>query len=119
MDFWEKIKSDIQKGIREGFGIVREGVTVARTKAGELTEEGKRRLKIFELNTKVQKEISELGGRVYDLSGKLTNPMLDKKVKALVARVKKLEAQITRLEGKKKAVFRKAAPKRAIKTKGK
>ena len=118
MDFWEKIKSDVQKGIREGFVMVREGVTVARTKAGELTEEGKRRLKIFELKTKVQREISELGGRVYDLSGKLKNPMLDKKAKALIARVKRLEAQISKLEGKKKAVFRKAAPKRAIKSKG-
>jgi hypothetical protein len=119
MDFWEKIKSDIQKGIREGFGIVREGVTVARAKAGELTEEGKRRLKIFELKTKVQREISELGGRVYAVSEKLKNPMLDKKAKAVIARIKKIELQIAKLEGKKKAAFRKVTQKRAIKPKGK
>jgi len=119
MDFWEKIKRDIQKGIREGFGIVREGMTVARAKAEELTEEGKRRLKIFELKTKVQREISELGGRVYAVSEKLKNPMLDKKAKAVIARIKKIETQIAKLESKKKAAFRKATPKRVIKPKGK
>jgi hypothetical protein len=119
MDFWQKIKNDIQKGIREGFGIVREGMTVAKAKAEELTEEGKRRLKIFELKTKVQREISELGGRVYAVSGKLKNPMLDKKAKAVIARIKKLETQIAKLEVKKKAAFRKATRKRVIKPKSK
>jgi hypothetical protein len=119
MDFWEKIKSDIQKGIREGFVMVKEGVTVARAKAEELTEEGKRRLKIFELKTKVQREISELGGRVYSLSEKLKNPMLDKKAKAVIARIKKLETQIAKLEGKKKTLFRTVTKKQAIKPKGK
>lgn len=119
MDFWEKIKSDVQKGIREGFGIVREGVIVAKAKAEELTEEGKRRLKIFELKTKVQREISELGGRVYAVSEKLKNPMLDKKAKAVIARIKRLETQIAKLEDKKKAVFRKVTQKRAIKPKDK
>jgi hypothetical protein len=119
MDFWQKIKNDIQKGIREGVGIVREGVTVAKAKAEELTEEGKRRLKIFELKTKVQREISELGGRVYAVSDKLKNPMLDKKAKAVIARIRKLEAQIAKLEGKKKAAFRKATRKQVIKPKGK
>ena len=109
MDFWEKIKNDIQKGIKEGIGMVKEGVTVAKAKAEGLTEEGKRRLKIFELKTKVHREISELGGRVYDLSEKLKNPMLDRKVKAVIARIKKFEAQIAKLEGKKKGISKKKA----------
>lgn len=106
MDFWEKIKSDIQKGIKEGIGMVKEGVTVAKAKAEELTEEGKRRLKIFELKTKVQREISELGGKVYDLSEKIKNPMLDRKVKTIITRIKKLEVQIAKLEGKTKGISR-------------
>ena len=60
MDFWEKIKSDIQKGIREGIGIVKEGAIVVRAKAEELTEEGKKRLKVFEQN-----RISRLDPRSY------------------------------------------------------
>jgi peptidoglycan hydrolase CwlO-like protein len=111
MDFWEKIKSDIQKGIKEGIGIVKEGVTVVKEKAEEISGEGKRRLKIFELKTKVQREISDLGGRVYALSAKVKNPMLDKKVTAVLSRIKKLESQIMKLEGKQHSASRR--PKRA------
>jgi hypothetical protein len=103
MDFWEKIKGDIQKGIREGIGIVKEGAIVVRTKAEELTEEGKKRLKVFELKTKVQRDLSELGGKVYALSAKEKNPLLDKRVKAVMDRVRKVEAQIAKLEGRKTA----------------
>jgi hypothetical protein len=44
--------------------------------------------------------------------------MVDKKVKSLIARIKKLEAQVTRLEGKKivKSLY---AAKKRIKGKGK
>jgi len=119
MDFWEKVKRDIQKGIKEGIGIVSEGVTVVKEKAGELTEEGKKRLKLFELQTRVQKETAELGGKVYDLSSKLKNPMMDSKVKAVVSRIKKLEAQMAKLEGRKRAATAKRKPKRTTKTKRK
>jgi peptidoglycan hydrolase CwlO-like protein len=119
MNFWEKIKKDIRKGIKEGIGIVKEGATVVREKAEELTEEGKKRIKIFDLKTKVQKEISELGGKIYDLSSKVKNPMLDSKVKSAVARIKKLETQIAGLEGKIKIVPKKAARKPAVKSKSK
>jgi len=101
MDFYQKIKGDLQKGIKEGITVVKEGAAVVKEKVEELTEEGKKQYNIFLLKTKVQKEISELGGRIYDLSAKLKNPMVDKKVKALITRIKKLEAQVTRLEGKK------------------
>ncbi len=83
MDFWEKVKRDLQKGIKEGIEAVKEGATYVREKAEELTEEGKRRIRLFDLKTKVQKEMSELGGRVYSLGSKDMNPMLNKKVKTL------------------------------------
>lgn len=109
MSFYQKVKKDVQKGIKEGVHLLKEGAAVVKVKAEELAEEGKKRYKIFELKTKVQKEVAELGGRVYDLSPKLKNPMLDKKVKAIIARVKKLETQVTRLEGKKKAATKRTA----------
>lgn len=119
MDFWEKVKKDLQKEIKAGVAFIKEGAATMKKKTEELTEEGKRQYKIFELKTKVQKEIAELGGKVYDLSSKIKNPMLDKKVKAIVARVKKLEAQIIKLEGKKKETAKKARKKRAIKVESK
>ena len=100
MDFWEKVKRDVRKGFKEGLVFVREGVAVVKEKAEELTEEGKKRLKIFDINTKVQKEMSELGGRVYALDSNNKNPMLDKKVKTTIGKIKKLEMQIAKLEGK-------------------
>jgi len=119
MEFWEKVKRDIQKGIKEGIGMVSEGVTVVRQKADQLTEEGKRRLKLFELQTKVQKETAELGGRVYDLSSKKKNPMLDSKVKAVVSRLNKLETEMAKLEGRKTAAPSRAKTKPAMKPKKK
>jgi hypothetical protein len=94
MGFWDKVKGDVQKGLREGMAAIKE-------KAGELTDEGKRRYGLFELKSKVHKEMAELGGRVYGSKSK--NPMLDVRVKASVSRLKKLEARIRKLEGAAKA----------------
>jgi len=98
MAFWEKVKKDLQKGIKDGITIAKEGAAAVRHRAEELTEEGKRRYQIYELKTKVQKEITELGGRVYDLSSSKQNPMLDKKVTAITSRIGKLEKRIEKLE---------------------
>ena len=117
MNFWEKVKGDLQKGIKEGIDFVKEGAAIVKVKAEELTEEGKKRLKILELKAKVQREIAELGGMVYDLSSKVKNPMLEKKVKAVVVRVRKLETQIAKLEGTVKAATRKRARKQTAKPK--
>ncbi|HYA12315.1 MAG TPA: hypothetical protein VEF37_05025 [Thermodesulfovibrionales bacterium] len=117
MIFWEKVQKDLQRGIEEGVHLLKEKAIFMKEKAGELAEEGKRRYKIFDLQTKVQKEISELGGRVYDLSPKLKNPMLDKKVKTLIGRIKKLEAQVTKLEGTERKAPSKTKQVKGIKSK--
>jgi|WetSurMetagenome_2_1015567.scaffolds.fasta_scaffold196547_2 hypothetical protein len=123
---------DIQKVIKNGIDIVQKGISMAKDlkgeiepvikgfkaaqkKAAELTEEGKKGLRIFEIKTKIQREFSELGARVYDLGAKVKNPHLDKKVKTITSRIKKFEAQIKALEGKKKAVSKKKAVKRSRK----
>ena len=100
MNFWIKVRDDLQKGVGGGIAIVKEGASVVKKKAEELTEEGKRRYQLYELKTKVHREISELGGMVYELSAKVKNPMLNNKVKAIKASIKKLEMQIQKIEGK-------------------
>lgn len=100
MDFWESVKKDLQKGLKEGFDFLKEGAAVVKVKAEELTDEGKKRYKIYELKAKVQGEIEDLGGRVYDLSSKNKNPMQDKRVKTIMTRIKKIETRIAKLEGK-------------------
>jgi hypothetical protein len=99
MGLWDRVKKDIQKGVDEGIAAVRKGAAVAVEKAEELAEEGKRRYKVFELKMKVQSNFTELGGKVYDLASKGSkNPLLDAKVLSAINGVKKLEAQIAKLE---------------------
>jgi hypothetical protein len=74
-----------------------------RKKHKKLTKKGQDKFKIYELQVLVQKQMTELGGRIYDLSSKKKNPMLDPKVKKMVARLNKLEEKIaSKLEGKAK-----------------
>lgn len=104
MAFWEDVKRDVQKGFKEGLEAIRE-------KAEELTEEGKKKYKLFELKNRVQKEMAELGGSVYRIREKVQN--LDNTTMATIGKIEKLEAQIEKLEGKP----RKAAPKRTVRKK--
>ncbi len=109
---WNAIKKDMQKGLSEGFAIVKEGAVVVKKKAGELTEEGKRQYGILEIKAKIQKSMWDLGSRVYDLMRtKAKNPALDPRVKETVEKIKKFEARIVALgkrqppaAGRKKAV---------------
>ena len=119
MSFWTKVKKDLQSGVDEGLAFVKEGAAVVIRKAEELTDEGKKRYILYEMKAKVQKEIAELGGKVYDLSAKMKNPMLDTKIKEITARIKRLEAEILKIEGKqaqgaKKTVVKKTAAKKTV-----
>jgi hypothetical protein len=111
MSLWNEVKADLEKGVKEGIEIIKEGATFVKGKTEELTEEGKRRLKLFELKAKVRKEMTELGGHVYDLKSMVKNPFLDGKVKAAMERIRKLEGQITKLEGKTKEAIKKIPAK--------
>jgi len=103
MNFWQKVEKDLKKEIRAGIAFLKEGTAVVRKKAEEISEEGKRKHVIFQLKTKVRNEVAELGGRVYDLIATEKIPVQDKGVKAIAARIKKLETQLAKLEGKGKA----------------
>jgi hypothetical protein len=108
MDFWEKI----QKDIREGLEIVKEGSAVVSQRIEQLTEEGKRKYQVLTLNMKVQDEFSKLGGKIYDLSFRKKNPMTDKRVLSIISRINKLEEKITTLEKKHRNLSRGAAAKK-------
>ncbi|HUO78243.1 MAG TPA: hypothetical protein VMU21_11780 [Thermodesulfovibrionales bacterium] len=111
MSFWQKMKKDLQKGIGESIVLVKESAAVVQKKAEELSEEGKKRYKLYELQTKVQKEMTRFGQKVYDLSTDGKDPMIDSKVKAMKAGIAKLQDEISELEGKTVTRKRKTAPK--------
>jgi len=110
---WNGIKKDLQKGLEKGMAAVKKGAIVAKKKAGELTEEGKKQYQMLSLKAKVHEAISDLGARVYALmrDPKAKNPALDTRVKELLSNIKKLEEQIAAVA--KKTVSRKRGKKAA------
>ena len=111
---FDKVKEDVKKGIEEGISVVKEGANVLSGKMDELTTEGKRQYKMFDLKWKIQNQMTELGGRAYDVLNSNKSPVADNKVKAVFVKIKKLEKQLGKLEGdteKKAAVSKKPATK--------
>ncbi|MBI5408596.1 MAG: hypothetical protein HZA14_04455 [Nitrospirae bacterium] len=107
MNFWDKIQQDMRKNIKDVLADVKKKGSAVSKKIGDLTEEGKRQLKLFNLNMKTQEELTKLGAHVYDLSDKKTeNPLANKKVASIISKIKKVETQISKLADKKT----KAAP---------
>ena len=98
---FDKIKKDVKKGIEEGIAVVKEGASVVSGKMGELTAEGKRQYKMFDLKAKIQSQMTVLGGRAYDVLDSKKSPAADSKVKAVFVKIKKLEEQLSKLEGRK------------------
>jgi hypothetical protein len=117
MSFWEKIRKDVEKGVKDIEKGLKDGIQGIRKEAGVLAEEGKRKYKVFDLKSKAHKQIAELGGMVYGMSGKDKNPLLDARVKASIAKIKKTEDQIKKLGPAKKKTAKKKARKKTARKK--
>ncbi len=110
--FWDKVRGDIQKGYKDSVSFLKE-------KTEEITEESKKKYKIYEHKHKAHKQISELGALAYELINSGSSVDKSAKVKATVEKIKKIEEQIKRLEaqatraaGKKRSPAKKKAAAR-------
>lgn len=114
MTFWENVKKDLQKGLKEGVEAVKEGSAAVKKKAEDLSSEAQKQYKIFNMKAEVHKHIAELGGRVYDLHSKTKTPAANKGVQTIISKIKKIEIQLAKLETGKKAKlpFKKAVSKK-------
>lgn len=115
----EKIREDLKKGIEDGISVLKEGATTFYDKVDEIKAAAKKQYNIFDLQTKIQDEMTKLGGRAYDVYNSNKSIDDDKKIKAAFAKIKKLEWQLAKLEGApsvKPASSRKAAPKTKAKS---
>lgn len=92
------LRRDIEEGIKQGIVYVEKGVAYVRDKAGELSEEGKKQYRVFTLKTKMQKDISELGAKVYALSAEGAIKPVHEDVRKVIARIQKAEADLAKLE---------------------
>ena len=114
----EKIREDLKKGIEDGISALKEGATTFYDKVDGIKAAAKKQYNIFDLQTKIQDEMTKLGGRAYDVYNSNKSIDEDKKIKAAFVRIKKLEWQLAKLEGApevKPASSRKAAPKTKVK----
>jgi len=109
---FDKIKKDVKKGFEEGFAAVKQGANVVSVKMNELSAEGKRQYKIFNLNLKIQDQMKELGDMTYAVLDSMKSLDENKKIKAAFAKIKKLEWQLSKIGGKK---IKTAAPKKPAK----
>jgi hypothetical protein len=99
MSFWDKMQKDISRNIQDGIAALKEGGSSVSKKIEWMTEEGKKKYRIYSLQVNVKEEFEKLGGQIYDLaSKKAKNPMSSRKVSTIITRIRKLENQITRLE---------------------
>ena len=111
-DFWDTLKKDLNKAWDEGMAAVKDGSRFAARKVDQLTTEGKKLYKIYDLKTEVHREMGELGGLIYSLQEEVEKPYTDKRVKAVIKKIDTLKERIAKLEvAKKKAAKKKTAKK--------
>ena len=97
MEFWDRIQKDIGKNLKEGLKTIKE-------KAGELTDEGKRKYAAYDLKGQVHKLMADLGAEVYSLKKSNINPLKTPKVEGLIGKIEKLEKKLTETESSKAAL---------------
>lgn len=117
-DFWETLKKDLNKAWDEGMAAVKDGTRFAARKVDQLTQEGKKLYKVYDLKTEVHREMGELGGLVHSLQGEVENPYTDKRVTAILKKIDALKGRIAKLEAsERKAAKKKKTAKKATKKK--
>ncbi len=108
-----KIKKDLKKGFDEGIAAVVQGANVVSVKMNELSDEGKKQYKMFNIYVKIKDQKNELGELAYTLLAGGKSLDTDKKIKTTYNKIKKLEWQLNKIDGDK--TIKMAASKKAAK----
>jgi len=99
MSFLDKVSSTMKKAVDEGWLVVREGTKVAEEKTKEVAKTGKIKYQIYTLHRRAEKYMTEIGGKVYDMSATPSeNPLSSPKIISLLENVTEIEDEIKRLE---------------------
>ena len=105
-DFWNKVRGDIQKGYKESVGFI-------KTKTEVITEEGKKKYKVYEHKHNAHKQIAELGAMTFEIINSGGSVDKNAKIIAAVEKINKIEEQIVKLEAQAiKATSKKKTPAR-------
>lgn len=95
---WNKLKEDVAKGVKEGLDVIKEGAGIAAKKAGQLTSEGQRRLKIYGIKKDIHNTAADLGAMLYRLEKEKSGVIKDIMALELVQKIDKLEAELKNAE---------------------
>ncbi len=95
---WRKLKEDVGNGIKSGIEAIKQGSKAATDKAGEMTDDVKKKLKIHELKKSVHENMAELGARVYQMEKEKQRTITDVTALAFLSKIDSLEAEIKSLE---------------------
>jgi len=88
---WKKMKDDIARGIKEGAG------TVAK-KTGELSVEGQKKIKAFNLKRRIQGYMEDLGVALYNAEMKDPGTIADDGAKEVLKRIESANTELKELE---------------------
>ena len=88
---WKKMKDDIAKGIKDGAG------TVAK-KTGEMSAEGQKKIKAFNLKRQIQGYMEDLGGALYNVEMKTPGTITDEAAKKILMRIEIANFDLKELE---------------------
>jgi len=88
---WKKMKDDIAHGIKEGAG------TVAK-KTGELSAEGQRKLKAFNIKRRIQGYMEDLGVALYNAEMEKAGTISDEAAKEILNKIEAANTELKELE---------------------
>lgn len=116
MSFWDKVRSDLKKGLDGGVALLKEGSAQVVTSVDKIAEVGLKQFQLLEQKVKIQGYFTRLGKRIYELArveGK--DPLKDEKVQAAIKTIGAIEDQIGKLETETVKELEKPAKKEAAK----
>ncbi len=99
MNFFAKVRSGLKKAVDEGWLVVSEGAKVAEEKTKVVAKKGKLKYQVYTLQRRAEKYMTEIGGKVYDMSASPSdNPLSSQDIIDLVENVKEIEDEVKTLE---------------------
>jgi hypothetical protein len=88
---WKKMKDDIARGLKDGAG------TVAK-KTGELSAEGQRKLKAFNLKRRIQGYMEDLGVALYNAEKQKPGTIGNEEAKEILKKIEEANTELKALE---------------------
>jgi len=100
MSFWERIKEDLKEGMKEGAETLKAGFEVVKGKTGELTEQGIKKYKVYNLKNEVKDNMADLGARFYAMAKEDPKSVTDPQAVGIIEKISGLQEEIEALEKK-------------------